>query len=549
MSQPAGDEGRLAAHLRKYSPSPSGDPDAGLRALTHYERRLPRWRYWIRQRLIPIVRWETPYLSRMQKTFRSPVLDSYFAMTANLGTHTFYMMFLPLCFWCGYPDLGIALVHMLGLGVWWTGVIKDLLCLPRPLSPPLARLTMSGSAALEYGFPSTHTTNAVSVAVFCLWRMWDMQGDWHPTVFKVTTAAILCYATSITVGRVYCGMHGFFDVAVGAVIGALIGCLRVIFGPAFDTWILQGDWQNTAIVTLVILLSVRFHPEPADNCPCFDDTVSFLGVIIGGAMGFWHYGKSATSSSTRDEAFLKLYPYKNEDLLKSAARLILGIVVVFAWRAIMKPTLLRCLPPTFRFIDHWGLMIPRKYFLQAREYTQVPPLRKDDNILPSASDIPALLSNIRRRRRVSVGPQSEADAREYLANRELMRKASLTSLGEESRRPRQGSEKQPLPTPLEEGSAEAALEENEKAVSKASLQVRPAESSLLTPPASEKSEETSPNDTSVEEQKNDRRLFSLLEKPRTHYDVEVITRLVVYTGICWLAVEWNPVLFSVLGLE
>ena len=98
----------------------------------------------------------------------------------------------------------------------------------------------------------------------------------------------------------------------------------------------------------------------------------------------------------------------------------------------MKPILLRCLPPTFRFIDHWGLMIPRRYFLQARDYTQVPPLRKDDNVLPSASDIPAMLSNIRRRRRVSVGPQSEADAREYLANRELRRKASQSSMSEDS---------------------------------------------------------------------------------------------------------------------
>ena len=545
MSKHDAQNDRLAAHLRRFSPSPSGDPDAGLRALTHYERRLPKWRYWLRQRLIPIVRWETPYLARMQQTFRSPFLDSYFAMTANLGTHTFYMMFLPLCFWCGYPDLGIALVHMLGLGVWWTGVVKDLCCLPRPLSPPLARLTMSGSAALEYGFPSTHTTNAVSVAFFCLWRLSEVREEWSPMAFRITTAAIACYATSITVGRMYCGMHGFFDIIIGIVLGVFIGWLRVVFGPAFDTWILHHEWQHAGLTILAILLSVRFHPEPADNCPCFDDTVSFLGVIIGGALAFWHYGKIAPPLTDRDAAFAVMYPYKNEDLLKSAARLVLGIVVIFAWRALMKPILLRCLPPTFRFIDHWGLMIPRRYFLQARDYTQVPPLRKDDNVLPSASDIPSMLSNIRRRRRVSVGPQSEADAREYLANRELRRKASQSSLSEEFRRSRQDYEQQPLPSTLEEEPSEPAVQRNDEAVSTPSLQTRPPDSNLLTPPASEKN---ASSDSNKEEQKNDRRMFSLLEKPRTHYDVEVITRLVVYAAIGWLAIEWNPVLFGWLGL-
>jgi hypothetical protein len=34
------------------------------------------------------------------------MLDVYFLWTANLGTHTFFMIFLPLLFWFGYPQLG-----------------------------------------------------------------------------------------------------------------------------------------------------------------------------------------------------------------------------------------------------------------------------------------------------------------------------------------------------------------------------------------------------------------------------------------------------------
>ncbi len=68
--------------------------------------KLPLWRYTPRQRLIPVVRWETPHLAAIQKAVRSPALDTYFSITANLGTHTFFMVFLPILFWCGYTDLG-----------------------------------------------------------------------------------------------------------------------------------------------------------------------------------------------------------------------------------------------------------------------------------------------------------------------------------------------------------------------------------------------------------------------------------------------------------
>lgn len=52
------------------------------------------------------MRWETPYLAALQNAVRTPALDSYFAITANLGTHTFFMVGLPVLFWCGFRDFG-----------------------------------------------------------------------------------------------------------------------------------------------------------------------------------------------------------------------------------------------------------------------------------------------------------------------------------------------------------------------------------------------------------------------------------------------------------
>lgn len=98
--------------------------DAGLRSLDHCEQprscasrlpvtdtvvdrtKLPLWRYTPRQRLIPLVRWETTHLAAIQKAVRSPALDTYFSITANLGTHTCFMVMLPILFWCGFTNLG-----------------------------------------------------------------------------------------------------------------------------------------------------------------------------------------------------------------------------------------------------------------------------------------------------------------------------------------------------------------------------------------------------------------------------------------------------------
>lgn len=364
----------------------------------------------------------------MQDKMRSPMLDSYFALTANLGTHTFFMASLPVLFWCGYTSAGRAMVHMLANGVFWSGWIKDMLCLPRPLSPPLQRITMSGSAALEYGFPSTHSTNAISVAIYVLYMLNGVDPADRTVGHTAAQVVFYWYAISIVLGRLYCGMHGFSDVIIGGGLGALIAAVEIVWGELFQDWIIGGSYINPLILTLLILLLIRSHPEPADNCPCFDDSVAFAAVVIGIELGNWHFASTKYSWNSPVPATI---PFQLETIgyFKAAIRIVLGVLIVFAWRGIMKPTLLMSLPPIFRVIESLGVDLPRKFFLKASQYSTVPHLRKDDNIIPPASEIPSLLttklSNPLRRRAVSIGPQSEADAWETIAYRQKRRRESL----------------------------------------------------------------------------------------------------------------------------
>lgn len=162
------------------------------------------------------------------------------------------------------------MVHILASGVFVTGFLKDMLCLPRPLSPPISRITMSASAALEYGFPSTHSTNAISVAMYALHGLKSADSTLSPNLTIFLQVLAYSYATSIMLGRIYCGMHGFLDVIIGAILGAFITIIQCSYGTALDDFIYEGSLQAPLAIMLTILILVRIHPEPADDCPCFD---------------------------------------------------------------------------------------------------------------------------------------------------------------------------------------------------------------------------------------------------------------------------------------
>lgn len=263
-----------------------------------------------------------------------------------------------------HADCQARMVHVLASGVFLSGFIKDMWCLPRPLSPPLNRISMSHSAALEYGFPSTHSTNAVSVAVYSLFILNSPDSNVNTSLKVLLQIAACCYAISIILGRLYCGMHGFFDVLVGSALGASLSITQYMFGDAFDAFILTNSWKPLAIVALIIAVLIRIHPEPADDCPCFDDSVAFAGVMVGVELGNWHFGQSKYAWS--EPAFATV-PYRLDALgwPFSVARIVMGVVVIFVWRAVMKAILLKALPPVFRIIERLGLSLPRRFFVQA----------------------------------------------------------------------------------------------------------------------------------------------------------------------------------------
>lgn len=181
---------------------------------------------------------------------------------------------------------------------------------------------MSGSAALEYGFPSTHSTNAVSVALYGLLTLHANPDVSFNTrlVLQMLTAV---YTLSIVIGRLYCGMHGFLDVIVGIMLGGFLSIVQWVFRHDIDAFVYGESFTPILIIMITILVLVRIHPEPADACPCFDDGVAFAAVVGGVEFGCWHFSKTKWSRNIPAIGSIP-YSYQELGLVKTILRVVVG---------------------------------------------------------------------------------------------------------------------------------------------------------------------------------------------------------------------------------
>ena len=126
-----------------------------------------------------------------------------------------------------------------------------------------------------------------------------------------------------------------------------------------------------------------------------------------------------------------------------------------------------------------------------------------------------------------MGPQSEADAYEMLAFRDRRRRESTASATERpeivSGHAGRFNEASYLPTPPSSSS-----ELNKKAM--AGVDLRGGAIGSHRALLAEQPLKRSASQDKRDYEKDEREVFSKLEKPRVRYDVEVVTKLIVYTG-------------------
>jgi membrane-associated phospholipid phosphatase len=484
------------------SPVVAEHVDAGRLDEHFYDNTLQWWRAGLRRVLVNQVESQSDIIAAMQQRVRRPWLDTFFVYTSSLGTHTFFLTGLPMFFFFGYHDLGRGLLLVLAFGVYISSFIKDLMCSPRPFVPPVTRLTISYHH-LEYGFPSTHSTNSVSIALYVFVHIHHLytEASISATVYGLSIAALMMYVWSIVYGRIYTGMHSFIDCAVGILLGAVSWAMQYLFLDTVDTWVATSGWIVPSTIVPICLLMVNQHPQPVDDCPCFEDAIAFVSVGMGVLVGRWY----AFRNGFGNEFFVTGQPGSSYDTwanvcvwwIFAVIKTTVGIVMIFTWRILAKSLLHFVLPPTFRFLASIFTLPNRRFYTPATDYTTVPP-EKGLHPIPSVIDLPSQLEmEIDEEFSASTGRAARRNVGDFFGHADVKnRKAGNGSNGHD----------------VSSGDVKSGKLANESGV-----------------------------------QFVDEKNCVVEGGPVIHYDADVLTKVVVYTGIGILATQAAPIMFEILG--
>lgn len=295
-----------------------------------------------------------------------------------------------------------------------------------------------GSHHLEYGFLSTHSTNSVSIALYFYSYI-------HASYFKSdgmsgfayfsSCAFIIFYIFSIVFGRLYCGMHSMTDCMAGILIGAFVWAVHAFWWSPVEEWLIASqrlhifgisspDWIGTVLIAVVCGVMVHRHPQPIDDCPCFEDAIAFVSVVGGMLLGFWGATRTGFEDSnltshmpgspfpfshgvpTSENPWTAMFLWWGTAITK----LVVGISAIFIWRIFAKFIAHLALPPLFRLISNRilprlvsihvlpkGSGLPnRRFYTPATEYDGSVPLSSagDGSLgglrsIPSVIDLPA----------------------------------------------------------------------------------------------------------------------------------------------------------------
>ena len=241
----------------------------------------------------------------------SPALDLPFKILTSLGDKEFYLLLMPLVYWCIDRRAGARLFVLLLISAYLNEVAKLLVDQPRPFNydPRVIKLAHEDSG----GLPSGHTQSAVVVWGYLACRF-KKRPLWLLAGFLII---------AIPLSRIYLGAHFPTDLFGGYTIGALVLFIFLRLDPRLETWFDQKGilFQLGAALGLPAFLMLFI---PSGN----QDLLTAVGALTGVATGM-----------VLERRWVRFC--SGGRWLKQVIRFVLGAVILFAvWfglRLVFKP--------------------------------------------------------------------------------------------------------------------------------------------------------------------------------------------------------------------
>ncbi|XP_038548969.1 sphingosine-1-phosphate phosphatase 2 isoform X2 [Micropterus salmoides] len=224
-------------------------------------------------------------------------------------------------------------------------VLKDVLKLPRPLSPPVIKLETRVDA--EYGLPSTHAMAATAISFTVLLSAPSrIQFQFEVgLLIAVTLSSLVCLS------RLYTGMHSALDVICGASISAILMFLTYPYWDTLDHFQLTSCISPIVALSLPLFLSYTY-PELDHYSTTRGDTTTILGVGAGCSIGYWVNEKLGQTFEPQGVLPVPLPTLTANALALGAARFLVGVVALIGTRQVVKTLSLQVLYFWYRVPKH-----------------------------------------------------------------------------------------------------------------------------------------------------------------------------------------------------
>ncbi len=201
----------------------------------------------------------------------SPTLDLPFKSVTFLGNLEFFLLVMPLIYWCLDRRMGARLLVLFLISAYVNAISKVVAGQPRPFQYD-SRVQQLVHAT-GGGLPSGHTQATVVV--------------WGYLASQIRSGKLWIIAgflmIAIPISRLYLGVHFPTDLFGGYFLGGLLLTLYLRFALKVEAWLVAKGviWQTAAAVILPILL---FWISPQGSRYALSACGALLGFLPGIAL-------------------------------------------------------------------------------------------------------------------------------------------------------------------------------------------------------------------------------------------------------------------------
>ena len=235
-----------------------------------------------------LLNWELDLIIQLRNTI--PNLVGVFELLTSLGGEMFFLVLLPLIYWCLDRRTGARLTVLFLISACANNVAKLLFQSPRPfvLAPdrisqlfdvPLAE-AIEAYEAHGNGFPSGHTQSTIVIWGYLAAQARRLRGQLaqlRPLIYAVAALLVVL----VPLSRVYLAVHFPRDLLGGYVLGMIMLALFAWLAPGAETGLarLSLTWQLVVAITIPLAAALVVPGKNAVTA-----AATLLGMGVGFAM-------------------------------------------------------------------------------------------------------------------------------------------------------------------------------------------------------------------------------------------------------------------------